>query len=210
MVLTDTQRAYELIKQKIITTTMSPGAVIQEAALMSELELGRTPIREALKLLEAERLVAVSPRRGMFVTPINISDLTKLQEIRSVLDLLSVRLAALRVTAADLAQMRAWVEQARTAGPSGDMRALMDLDHRFHQLLAAGTHNELLADEDERVYNLSVRIWYYYLDQLCPDDLALEALIEVVEALERGDAGQAEAAMSRHISHYSDSIRRRM
>src|SRR5512136_896893 len=115
MVLTDTQRAYELIKQKIITTEMPPGAVIQEATLMSELGLGRTPIREALKLLEAEHLVTVSPRRGMFVTPINISDLAKLQEIRAVLDMLIVRLAAQRVTPSDLAQMHAWVEETRAA-----------------------------------------------------------------------------------------------
>jgi DNA-binding GntR family transcriptional regulator len=210
MSVTDTQRAYELIKQKIITTEMPPGGVIQEAALMSELSLGRTPIREALKLLEAEHLVTVSPRRGMFVKPINISDLAKLQEIRSVLDLLSVRLAAQRVTPADLAQMRAWVEEARAAGPSGDMRALMGLDHRFHQVLALSTRNDLLAAETEKLYNLSVRIWYYYLEELCADDLALEALVEVVDALEAGEAGDAEEAMSRHILHFSDSIRRHM
>jgi DNA-binding GntR family transcriptional regulator len=210
MVLTDTQRAYELIKQKIITTEMPPGAVIQEAALMSELGLGRTPIREALKLLEAERLVTVSPRRGMFVTPINISDLAKLQEIRAVLDMLIVRLAAQRVTPADLAQMRAWVEQARSAKPTGDMRSLMILDQQFHQLLGESTRNELLATENERLYNLSARIWYYYLEQLCPADLALEALVEVVAALEEGDVGRAEEAMSRHISYFSDSIRKCM
>ena len=210
MALTDTQRAYELIKQKIITTEMPPGGVIQEAALMAELSLGRTPIREALKLLEAEHLVTVSPRRGMFVTPINISDLAKLQEIRSVLDMLIVRLAAQRVTPADLAQMRAWVEQARSAKPTGDMRSLMTLDQRFHQLLGGSTRNELLATENERLYNLSARIWYYYLEQLCPGDLALEALVEVVAALEEGDVGRAEEAMSRHISYFSDSIRKCM
>jgi DNA-binding GntR family transcriptional regulator len=210
MAPTDTQRAYEQIKQKIITTEMPPGGVIQEAALMSELGLGRTPIREALKLLEAERLVTVSPRRGMFVTPINISDLTKLQEIRSVLDMLSVRLAAQRVTPADIAQMREWVEQAHAAESAGDLRDLMVLDGRFHQLLASSTRNELLAAENERLYNLSVRIWYYYLDQLCPGDLALEALVEIVEALEAGNVNQAEEAMSKHISHFSESIRKCM
>ena len=210
MVLTDTQRAYELIKQKIITTEMPPGGVIQEAALMSELSLGRTPIREALKLLEAEHLVTVSPRRGMFVMPINISDLAKLQEIRSVLDMLIVRLAAQRVTPADLAQMRAWVEEARSAEPEGDMRSLMTLDRRFHLLLGESTRNELLAAENETLYNLSARIWYYYLDQLCPGDLALEALIALVSALEAGDVSGAEQAMSRHISDFSDSIRRCM
>jgi DNA-binding GntR family transcriptional regulator len=210
MAVTDTQRAYELIKQKIITTEMPPGDVIQEASLMSELGLGRTPIREALKLLEAEHLVTVSPRRGMFVMPINISDLAKLQEIRSVLDMLIVRLAAQRVTPADLTQLRAWVEQARAAEPAGDMRSLMTLDQRFHQLLGESTRNELLATVNETLYNLSARIWYYYLEQLCPGDLALDALIEVVNALEASDMSSAEQAMSRHSSDFSDSIRRCM
>ena len=210
MVLTDTQRAYELIKQKIITTEMPPGAVIQEAALMVELGLGRTPIREALKLLEAEHLVTVSPRRGMFVTPINISDLTQLQEIRSVLDLLSARLAAARVSPAELAQLRTWVEHSRAAETTGDMRTLMALDRQFHQLLAASTHNDLLTAENERLYNLSARIWYYYLEQLCPGDLELNALVDVVTALEAGDADRAEEAVSRHISYFSESIRRCM
>ena len=85
MVVTDTQRAYERIKERIITTQMPPGAVIQEAVLMTELGLGRTPIREALKILEAEKLVVVSSRRGMFVSGVSISDLAEIQEIRSVL-----------------------------------------------------------------------------------------------------------------------------
>jgi DNA-binding GntR family transcriptional regulator len=210
MAVTDTQRAYELIKQKIITTEMPPGDVIQEASLMSELGLGRTPIREALKLLEAEHLVTVSPRRGMFVMPINISDLAQLQEIRSVLDMLIVRLAAQRATAADLAQMRDWMEQVRAAEPLGDMRSLMTLDGQFHKLLGESTRNELLATENETLYNLSARIWYYYLDQLCPGDLALDALVEVVNAVEAGDVSWAEQAMSRHISDFSESIRRCM
>jgi len=210
MVLTDTQRAYELIKQKIITTEMSPGSVIQESVLMSELGLGRTPIREALKLLEAERLVTVSPRRGMFVTPINISDLAKLQEIRSVLDMLIVRLAAQRVTPADLAQLQAWAEQAQAAEQDGDMRSLMALDGQFHHLLAASTRNDLLEVENDRLYNLSARIWYYYLEQVCSDDLELNALVEVVAALKAGDADRAEEAISRHIWHFAESIRKCM
>jgi DNA-binding GntR family transcriptional regulator len=221
VVLTDTQRAYELIKQKIITTEMLPGAVIQEAALMSELGLGRTPIREALKLLEADRLVTVSPRRGMFVTPINISDLAEIQEIRSVLDLLAVRLAALRITPSELTQLRALMEEARATlanavetpgGPGAaheqHTRSLLVLDHRFHRLLAESTRNNLLMAETEMLYSLSMRIWYHLLDRVGPSDLALNALTEVVDALEAGDSCKAEQAMSRHISGFGDSLRR--
>ena len=98
MALTDTQKAYELIKEKIVTIQMRPGAMIQEAELITELGLGRTPIREALKRLEAEKLVVVSPHRGTFVADITISDLAQIQEIRLVLDTLCVHLAVERIT----------------------------------------------------------------------------------------------------------------
>ncbi len=204
---TDTQRAYELIQEKIITTEMLPGAVIQEAALMAETGLGRTPIREALKLLEAARLVTVSPRRGMFVTTINISDLAQIQEIRSVLDPLCVRLAAARATPAEMAELRNLVNQAEAASSNGDVKALMILDCRFHYLLAKATRNDLLVAENEMLYNLSRRIWHFYLDRLNPDDLAFDALQEITGALEAGDVDTAEQAIVRHIAHFGDAIR---
>lgn len=216
MALTDTQRAYELIQEKIVTTEMLPGSVIHEAALMAEIGLGRTPIREALKMLEAERLVTVSPRRGMFVTTINISDLTEIQEIRTVLDLLSVRLAAQRITTAEVAEMRALLAEIDAAVTGGtcnghkppDMRVLMALDTRFHHLLAAAARNSILMSEIEMLYNLSRRIWYYFLDRLSPADLAFGAFPEVVDALEQRDADRAERALSAHIADFSGAIRK--
>ena len=207
MAVTDTQRAYGLIKEKIVTTEMAPGAVIHEAALMSNLGLGRTPIREALKLLEGERLVTVSPRRGMFVTTINLSDLGQIQEVRSVLDLLCVRLAAARMTPDELAVLRSTVQEFQAVAAGRDMKRLMALDERFHRLLAEATRNELLQSEIEMLYNLSQRIWFYYLDRLNPADLAFDALVEVVDTLEANDNQRAERAMARHIRHFGDSIK---
>ena len=216
MAVTDTQRAYELLQEKIVTTEMQPGSVIHEASLMSEIGLGRTPIREALKMLEAERLVTVSPRRGMFVTTINISDLTEIQEVRSVLDLLSVRLAAQRITNAEVAEMRALLAEIDAALKGGagngykppDMRVLMLLDTKFHRLLARSTRNSILISEIEMLYNLSRRIWYFYLDRLSPADLAFDAFPEVVDALEQRDVARAEQALSAHIADFSASIRK--
>jgi DNA-binding GntR family transcriptional regulator len=216
MTVTDTQKAYELLQEKIVTTEMPPGSVIHEAALMTEIGLGRTPIREALKMLEAERLVTVSPRRGMFVTTINISDLAEIQEVRSVLDLLCVRLAAQRMTPAEVAEMRALLAEVAVALNSGkgnghrppDMRVLMALDLRFHRLLARSTRNSILISEIEMLYNLSRRIWYYYLDRLSPADLAFDAFPEVVDALEQRDEARAERALSAHIADFSAAIRK--
>lgn len=216
MAVTDTQRAYELLQEKIVTTQMLPGSVIHEASLMAETGLGRTPIREALKMLEAERLVTVSPRRGMFVTTINISDLTEIQEVRSVLDLLCVRLAAQRITTAEVDEMRSLLAEIAAAVKGGaanghkpvDMGVLMGLDLRFHRLLARCTRNSILISEIEMLYNLSRRIWYYYLDRLSPQDLAFDAFPEVVDALERRDEARAERALSAHIVDFSSAIRK--
>ena len=208
MVVTDTQRAYERIKERIITTQMPPGAVIQEAALMAELGLGRTPIREALKILEAEKLVVVSSRRGMFVSGVSISDLAEIQEIRSVLDPLCVRLAVSRITPAELAEMRSLVEAGLVLAEKRDVKALMALDRRFHALLARGACNELLEAELEMLYNLSARIWYLYLDRLDQDDFTFDNLAEILEALETKDVGRAERAILEHIREFGDAVRR--
>ena len=82
MKITDAEKAYRQIKEKIVTTKLPPGALINEADMMSELALGRTPIREAMKQLEADNLVSITPRRGMFVTDITVTDLTQIFEVR--------------------------------------------------------------------------------------------------------------------------------
>jgi DNA-binding GntR family transcriptional regulator len=205
---TDTQRAFELLRNRIVTTQMLPGTVIQEAALIADLGLGRTPIREALKLLEAQLLVHVSPRRGIFVAPINIADLVEIQEIRAVLDPLCVRLAATRITPTELAALQELVTTAKEVEAREDVGELLRLDQRFHQLLVESTRNQLLQLEIERLYDLSLRIWHYYLDRTSPEDLAIDALEDVVDALRRTNVVQAERAMIRHIQHFGDSIRR--
>jgi DNA-binding GntR family transcriptional regulator len=99
---TDADKAYQIIKEKIITLELPPGSAIHETALAEELQLGRTPIREALKLLQAEQLVTTVPRRGMFVSSISITDLQQIAEVRMQLEGLAARLAAQRATPEEL------------------------------------------------------------------------------------------------------------
>ncbi len=207
MALTDTQKAYEVIKERIITIQMRPGLMIQEAELISNLELGRTPIREALKRLEAEKLVVVSPHRGTFVSDITISDLAEIQEIRLALDTLCVRVAVERIQPNELAEMRKLVEEFRVSSQTENQKALMGLDHRFHQLLARSAHNKFLEHEIEMFYNLSLRIWYMYMHQIRPNDLMLEAFTDILGAIEAKDVSAAEKAMQQHIRQFGESVK---
>ena len=92
------EEAYAVIRSKIITLELEPGSLISEATLMAKLNFGRTPIREALRLLANEKLVEVFPRRGMFVSNVDVENLAAVSEVRAVLEIKAAELAAVRST----------------------------------------------------------------------------------------------------------------
>jgi len=200
------EKAYHLIKDKIITLELAPSTVIDEQALMKELGLGRTPIREALQRLNAEGLVHIVPRRGMFVTDISITDLQKVFEVRTVLAGFSARLAAQRATTDQIAQMEQvlhGLEQVQ----SGDYKLLIDIDRRFQRLLYQAAGNEILAESLDHLYDLSLRIWYLVLHQLGDVRDAIEEHQQVAEALKARDGARAEALIQQHIVQFQQKIK---
>jgi DNA-binding GntR family transcriptional regulator len=207
---TDSHKAYTQIKERIITTQMPPGSVIHESELMKQLKLGRTPIREALKQLQAEKLVVVAPRRGMFVSDIAITDLQNVHEVRLELESLCARLAVERITPAQLAELDGLVTQLLADESRYDQNQLMEMDRRLHGLIAQSAGNELLLTEFEMLYNLSLRIWYLYLDRLQPADLDIQAFAEILAAIKTQDVSRADRAMRRHITHFQDSIKQHL
>ena len=93
-----TDQAYSTLEEMIVTLKLPPGAAVSEAGLSDALGIGRTPIREALQRLARERLVAIFPRRGIFVTDINVTSQLRLLEVRRELERLIARSAARRAT----------------------------------------------------------------------------------------------------------------
>src|SRR5260370_19621827 len=97
------EEAYLRIRDRIVCLDMPPGSVVEEGRLRDELDIGRTPIREALQRLAWENLVRSVPHRGTFVTNVDITDLARITEVRVVLEGHAARLAAERATAGDRA-----------------------------------------------------------------------------------------------------------
>lgn len=200
------KKAYHLIKEKIITLELAPSSVIDEQALMKELGLGRTPIREALQRLSAEGLVNIVPRRGMFVTDISITDLQKIFEVRIVLTGFCARLAAQRGTTDQVAQMEQ-VLRGLEQVQSGDYKVLIDIDRRFQRLMYQAAGNDILAESLDRLYDLSLRIWYLVLHQLGDVRDAIEQHRQVAEALKARDGARAEALIQQHIVQFQQKIK---
>ena len=203
---TDAEKAYSQIKQKIITTKMPPGSVISEIQLMDELDLGRTPIREAIKQLQSENLVIVTPRRGMYVSDIAVTDLSQLFELRVELEALAARLAAQRISEEKLDQLRQLAEAYLHIDPN-NKENLINLDHEFHCLIAKAADNKFLHQELEHYYDLSLRIWYLAINYAQPEDIDVNAHIEILEAIEAGDAQSAGLRMKTHIEEFHQTIK---
>lgn len=199
-------KAYQLIRHKIITLELPPLSAIDEQALMEDLQLGRTPIREALQRLVAEGLVISAPRRGMYVAEIGITDLQKIFEMRMVLEGFCARLAAQRISAEQLGQMRAVILELEHT-TDGDSEALMDIDERFHHLVYLAADNAFLAATLGRLHALSHRIWHLTLDRIGDVRGAMEQHIAIATALQEGDGARAEVLLQQHVSDFQREIK---
>lgn len=202
----DTQRAYELIWEKITTLELDPGAPINEQQLAEDLDMGLVPVREALRLLAHENLVVITPRHGLYVADVNIPDLAQISEMRLSLESLCARLAAQRATPDDLVVLEA-LRQELAAVPPEDKRLLFDLDHRFHRALAQAAHNKYLAQTLDRLFGLSRRLWYLVLPLLGYLPASVEEHLNLVEAIRVGDADRAEQIMYDHVEAFYAKVR---
>ena len=195
--------AYTGLRDLILTLELPPGSPLHEEALGARLGVGRTPLREAIKRLAAERLVAIYPRRGTFVTEVNLTDHSLISDVRRQLEGHAAHRAAQRATDDDRARLRELAELVRRS-PGGRENG-MRLDTLIHREVYRCAHNHYLEANLSQYYNLSLRIWYLFLDRLPEVDHAAEHLPMIDAIL----AGQAEVALeyaTQHVSHFERSV----
>jgi len=202
----DTQRAYERLWDKITTLELAPGTLLNEQELARDLEMGVTPVREALKLLAHDNLVVITPHYGLYVADVNIPDLEQISELRLSLEALSAQLAAQRATPDDITVLEALREEQVATGAE-DSRRLFTIDHKFHQAVAQAAHNKYLAQTLDHFFGLSQRLWYLVLPYLEFLPSSIEKHLELVEAIRAGDADRAEQIMRSHVEDFYEQVR---
>jgi len=201
-------RAYYSIRELIVTLELAPGSIVSERDLQDRLGVGRTPVREALQRLEGERLVEVYPRRGIFVSNVNVLDLAVLSEVRRTLEGFAARLAAERSTAADREETIALIGELRELEAAADERRLIDLDQRIHRHVYRCAHNAFLEATLDGYYVLTLRIWFLALNRVTRLEDAVKEHLELLEAIRDGNPCHAEQAMRGHVASFEEAIRR--
>lgn len=204
-------KAYQAIRELIVSLELAPGAVIDEPELMERLGIGRTPVREGLRRLAHERLVEVYPRRGMFVTGVDVRELARLSEVRAVLEPEAARLAADRATDLDRAAIAELLDELGAGGR--DDRELMELDERIHGAVYRAAHNDLLEATLGQYYVLARRIWSIALGSVIETgqeelEEAVDAHRTLLEAIRDGDGEYAAEAMRAHVQNFEQAMRR--
>ncbi|MFI9357811.1 GntR family transcriptional regulator [Streptomyces lydicus] len=202
------ERAYRAIRDRLVMLEIRPGAPINEDQLAQSLGVGRTPVREALKRLQYERLITTYPRRGTFATDVNITDLAHISEVRQELEPLAAAQAARRATATDRATLTAVRRELESVDSRRrDADELMRLDLHVHRAIYAATHNPYLEDTLVRHDNLATRIWCLFVERMSDMAGHVEEHGPLIEAIIAGDPDKAAQLARDHVEGFERAIR---
>jgi DNA-binding GntR family transcriptional regulator len=205
---TMTGSAAGVLRGLILSGKLPPGTPLRLNQLAARLGMSIMPVREALRALEAERLVTFRPHRGAVVADISPEDVEEAYEIRAALEGLAARDGVRRLTADDLARIRGYFAQMEEAAEAGDRDGLVACDQEFHRaLFAAGRRPE----RTRRIIELwestrrAVPLTYRAYDPL---DVAIDAHRPILAAIESGDARAAERLSRRHTKQAATRVLR--
>lgn len=196
---TRTEQILAVLEDDIARGRLAPGVALDEAGLASRFGVSRTPIREAIRQLEAFGFADARPRRGAVVTNITDERLDEMFLVMAEIEGLCAKIAATNMTSEDHDALCAAHEECREAARQGEIDLYYMLNTKFHATIYAGTRNSFL---EELTRHVRKRVAPYRRAQFQNSgrlDLSYEEHDEVVQAILTGDAEAAHTAMTRHM-----------
>lgn len=205
---TNAERAYDVIRERLIMLDIRPGDPINDDKLGAELGYGRTPVREALKRLESDRLVVAFPRRGTFATAVDMTDLTAISAIRRRLEPLAAEAAAETASAETRRQLAILADEVAELAEDLDPRSALKVDVRVHRALYRASGNSHLENILAGLDAHATRIWCLFLDRLPQVVVHVREHEPLLRAIVDGDAGTASALTLEHVVGFEEAVRR--
>lgn len=201
------QKAYQVIKRMIVERQLLPGEKIPQEKLAHELGISRTPLVNALKYLEKEKLVEAKPRRGFFVRLFTKKEMVHIFELREVLEGLAARRAAAVITDEEIRALRNFFRQFDPAAPIADLKAYSREDRGFHHFVIEIGAKEFLRGilENYNIISFSYQVVSSEGLVRSPNDTIHEHLA-VIDAICRRDPQTAEELMRRHFKASAASL----
>ena len=204
------QRLHDLVlghlQNLIIEGTVEPGSKLNEREVCEQLGISRTPLREALKVLAAEGLIEIVPHRGAFVSKMSESEINDTFELMSALEALSGELAAERMTADGLAEIKALHAAMLVCRAANDLPGYYSRNQRIHNNINAAAGNAVLRQVYLSVNRRLLALRFKSNVRADKWDRAVAEHAQMIEALETRDGKRLAAILRQHLLDKRDSV----
>lgn len=200
-------RAYRTLEEMIVTLQLSPGSTWSEASICDRIEIGRTPVREALQRLALEKLVDIIPRYGIVITEIVVPEQLMVLEMRRVLEPLIAARAARRSSVREKMQIAEYRENLLETIAAGDLTEVLRIHRAIRQFVTRCTRNKFLASSLAPIEALSRRFFYMHQSQHAELEKAGALHADILHAIATDDEPAAAAAAERLVTHIEDFTR---
>jgi DNA-binding GntR family transcriptional regulator len=199
------ERAYRLLEDEIVRLQLVPGISITEQELAARLSIGRTPVREAIQRLVADRLLVVFPRKGILIAEMNPFDVLLALDVRACLERLMVGAATERASPQQRGQMQACIAAMVRSAQAGEVDVYMRQDKEFDRLIAQAAGNPFAERAVAPLQSMSRRAWFYFRRS---NDLggAAERHEAIMSAVVAGDGPAAMMACDVLIAHIRSGL----
>jgi len=199
-------RVVHALREAIIAGRLKPGERIRERELVSLLGVSRSPLREAIRILETEGLITSLAHRGARVSELSAVDLHDMLDVRIMLESFAARLFIERLDEAVLRAMEEQVERSRAPGYRVDLQENFDLGLEFHDLLVGACGNRKVVQLHENLRRDQTRYQHFAFARLGRDVRALDEHAEMVAMLRARDLGAVERLMRAHLLRFHDYL----
>lgn len=204
-----TDVAYEGIKKLILDGEIRPGELIQETDIAEYLYMSRTPVREAVRRLEAEKVLLVRPGMGAFLKPLSVKDMKDIFEVRETLELIASKSAVRNITDGEIQTLKNKFEElsvTRELDEKEKYRRFNELDGIVHDLILERTENDYVHIMAKHIYFKAKR--YRILSSQVYTNLeeSIRRHLELLNCLEQRDEEQFKICIKEHIRWSSDML----
>lgn len=190
---------FNTLRNAIIQGEFQPGERLLEVTIANKLGVSRTPVREAIRMLELEGLVVMIPRKGAEVANITVKDLRDALEVRMAIEALSVKLACERIDEEGKEELKAACMRFKEAINSKLVPAIVEGDEAFHNTIYKASKNQKLINIAQNLREHVYRYRVEYVKDFSYHDNLIREHDLVTMAILKGDAEAAERIMNEHI-----------
>ncbi|MFD1415905.1 GntR family transcriptional regulator [Oceanobacillus jeddahense] len=191
---------YESLRESIMDLDLPPGTAISEKEISEELEVSRTPVREAFLRLKEDELLTVLPQRGSFVALIDLDHVEEARFLREQAEAGIIRLACENFSDEYLHKLEMNLEKQKTARDNEDENALYTLDKEFHRLIAEGTAKHRVWKTIQRMDTHSMRLRKLSIALKLNWKVLVEQHEAMVEAIKEKEQKKAEELIRSHLA----------